>query len=381
MGNWHSTPDHDPSAVLLRLEIEIDKNYQNPTPYEIKISPQTHSITVAYLLNGQEIFSVDIVPGYTFSKNEFGDDVYKVPEILGKKHGKDRTEHYRRIAMERRAAQWILSDPLGYIHIASGVDLITKGEFRKTTKIIKKWKNNLTETDSSLKLKSFHLEQVVTRYFQAQNSLGIFDTIFKFFVELPEILENPNQIEDRANKGKFIDDYLVEFSDDQKAKINSARDGFLIKLEDFNEKSSVDELLKIWFYPRKPNEQFIFDFKKKMLTDDRFTFRADGFVEPLSGYRHGWIMETPHLRKGLTRWPGQERSIRFSVRSDNTQATEHLWKVRNSDDCIQPRGEITRNQTANNPEKTAYPGDHYVECYAIRGDECVARSRVNVKIV
>ncbi len=366
---------------MLQLEIEIDKNYQNPTPYEIKISPQTHSITVAYFWNGEEVFSVDIVPAYAFSKNEFGDDVYMVPEILGKKHGKDRIEHYRRIAMEHRAAQWIASDPLGYIRIASRVDGVTGGEFRKTTKIIKKWKNNLAEADSSLKLKSFHLEQVVTRYFQAQNSLEIFDAIFKFFVELPEMLENPNQIEDRANKDKFIDDYLAEFSDDQKAKIRFARDGFLVKLEDFKEGTSVDELLKIWFYPRKSNEQFLFDFNRKMLTDDRLTFRVDGFVEKLSGYRHGWIMETPHLRKGLTRWPGQERSIRFSVRSDNTQATEYLWKVRNSDDCIEPRGEITRNRTANNPEKTAYPGDHYVECYAIRGDECVARFRVNVKIV
>ena len=381
MGHWHSTPNHDPSAVLLWLEIETNRNYRNPTPYEIRISAQTHSVTVAYFLKGEEIFSVDIVPGYAFSENEFGDDVYMVPEILGKKHGKDRTEHYQRIAMERRVAQWILSDPLGYIRIASRVDLITRGEFRKTTKIIKKWKNNLAEADSSLKLKSFHLEQFITGYFQRETSLEIFDAIFKFFVELPEMLNNPNQIEDRANKGKFIDDYLAELSDCQKAKISSARDGFLVKLEDFNEKSSVDGLLEIWFYSRKPHEQFLFDFKKKMLTDDNFTFRADGFVEPLSGYRHGWIMETPHLRKGLTHWPGQERSIRFSVRSDNTQATEYLWKVRNSDDCIQPRGEITRNQTANNPEKTAYPGDHYVECYAIRGDECVARSKVNVKIV
>ena len=381
MGDWHDSPSHDPSAVLSQLKIEISRNYQNPTSYEIKISPQTHSITVAYLLKDEEIFSVDIVPGYAFSKNEFGDGVYMVPEILRKKHGKDRAEHYQRIAMEHRAAQWILSDPLGYIRIASRVDLTTKGEFRKTTKIIKKWKNNLAEADSSLKLKSFHLEQVITGYFQRETSLEIFDAIFKFFVELPKILENPNQIEDRANKGKFIDDYLAEFTDYQKAKIRSARDGFLVKLEDFKEKNSVDELLKIRFYPRKPHEQFLFDFNRKMLTDDNFTFRADGFVEALSGYRHGWIRETPHLRKGLTHWPGQERSIRFSVRSDNTQATEYLWKVRNSDDCIQPRGEITRNQTANNPEKTAYPGDHYVECYAIRGDECVARSRVNVKIV
>ena len=379
-GNWGGNKQ-DPSIVLHWLYCEIDRNYRNPTQYGIQISFQTHSITVAYLSDGEEVFSVDIVPAYAFSKNEFGDDVYMVPEILRKKHGKDRTEYYERIALERREAEWIRSDPLGYIRIASEIDRITKGEFRKTTKIIKKWKNNLADEDNNLKLKSFHLEQVITGYFQNKNSLEIFNAIFKFFVELPEMLENPNQIEDRANKGKFIDDYLAGLTGAQKARIKSARDGFLVKLENFKEGDSVDELLKIWFYPRKSNEQFLFDFNKKMLTDDRFMFKVDGFVNHLDGYRSGWIMETPHLRRGLTCYPGQERSIEFSVRVDNTSATEHLWKVRNSNDCIEPRGEITSNRTRNNPERTKYPGDHYVECYAIKGDECIARSRVSVRIL
>ena len=209
-GNWDGG-NQDPSIVLHWLYCEIDRNYRNPTQYEIQISFQTHSITVAYLSYGEEVFSVDIVPAYAFSKNEFGEDVYMVPEILRKKHGKDRAEHYERIALEHREAEWIRSDPLGYIRIASKIDQTTNGEFRKTTKIIKKWKNNLADEDNNLKLKSFHLEQVITRYFQNENSLEIFDAIFKFFVELPEILEKPNQIEDRANndtKGFYIAELL-----------------------------------------------------------------------------------------------------------------------------------------------------------------------------
>ena len=44
-------------------------------------------VIMLYLDNNEEMFSVDIVPAYAFSKNEFGDDVYKVPEVIKKKQG------------------------------------------------------------------------------------------------------------------------------------------------------------------------------------------------------------------------------------------------------------------------------------------------------
>jgi hypothetical protein len=55
------------------------------------------------------------------------------------------------------------------------------------------------------------------------------------------------------------------------------------------------------------------------------------------------------------------------------------WKVRNDNNSAQKRGEITDHQTLNNPEKVAYKGDHYVECYAIRNGECVAVAKQNVR--
>lgn len=380
LGDWDEN-SHDSLSALEQLNTNINENYENPTDYEIEVSLQTHSITVSYLGNGEEVFSVDIVPAYIFSKNEFDDDVYKVPEVLRKKHGKNRVEYYQKIAQEHKEVGWIVSDPRGYIKIASEIDQITNGEFRKTAKIIKKWKNNLADADDKLKLKSFHLEQVIAKHFQDNDSLEIFDAIFKFFIELPEIVDNPNQISDLVNADKFIDDYLDEFTDEQKEKIKFARDGFLIKLENLKESSSINELLKILFYRRKPEEQFLFDFNKKILTDDSLKFRIDGFVKPLAGYSAGWLTQTPQLQKGLTRGQGKTRRIEFSIRNNNTSATEYQWKVKNSNSCIQPRGEITLNQTKNNPEGTEYVGDHYVECYAISGDTCIAQSRVNVKII
>ncbi|NQU99828.1 MAG: hypothetical protein HQ538_03750, partial [Parcubacteria group bacterium] len=207
LGDWDEN-SHDPSSVLQQLNTKINENYENPTDYEIKVSLQTHSITVSYLEDDEEIFSVDIVPAYIFSKNEFDEDVYKVPELLRKKRGSNRVGYYQKLSEEHKEMSWISSDPRGYIKIASDTDKSTDGEFRKTVKIIKKWKNHLADADENLKLKSFHLEQVIIKYFQEDQDIEVFDVIFKFFSALPNILDNPNQISDRADNNKFIDDYI-----------------------------------------------------------------------------------------------------------------------------------------------------------------------------
>lgn len=377
--NWDEK-NHNPKTALENLQVLLNDSYENPTDYEIKIALQMHSVTISYLDREEEGFSVDIVPAYIFFKNEFNEDTYKVPEIVRKKHGKNRTEYYQKLSQEHREMGWITSDPRGYIKIASEIDKSTDGEFRKTTKIIKAWENNLVDEDENLKLKSFHLEQVITNFFQEDQNLKIFDAIFDFFVELPEMINSPNQITDRANSDKFIDDYLVGFTEDQKERIKFARDGLLIKLENLKESSSIDELLKIDFYQRKPSEEFLFDSRIKTFIDSDLKFRVDGFVKPLTGFSAGWLTQTPQLQKGLTRGKDQ-RKIEFSIRVDNTSADEYRWKVRNSDACSQPRGEITLNHTKNNPEVTEYTGDHYVECYADNNSVCIARSRISVKII
>ena len=380
MGNWDEN-SHDPSTALQDLNTQLIEDYQNLTEYETKILLQTHSVTVSYLEGDKEIFSVDIVPAYILSKNEFDEDIYKVPEVIRKRHGKNRIEYYQKLSQENKEMGWIASDPRGYIKVASEIDKSTNGEFRKTVKIIKAWKNNLADKDQNLKLKSFHLEQIITKFFQEDQSFEIFDAIFKFFIDLPEIINNPNQINDRANSDKFIDDYLEQFTDEQKEKIKSTRDGFLVKLENLKESSSVDELLEIDFYNRKPEEEFLFDSEIKTFIDSDSKFKIDGFVKPLTGFSSGWLTQTPQLQKGLTRGQEKTRKIEFSIRNDGTSAEEYRWKVRNSDECRQPRGEITLNQTKNNPEITKYVGNHYVECYAISNNVCIARSKVSVKII
>ena len=225
IGGWNEQ-NHNPEESLKELLEKIKQNYCNPTNYAIEISLQTHSVTVVFKSsNGDEKFSVDIIPAYIFSKNEFQQDTYKIPEVIRHKHGKKREYFYENISMERKKMNWIHTDPRSYITVAKQVNQ-SNDDFIQTVKFIKAWKNSCKEKDDNFKLKSFHIEQVITGYFQNKSDLTIFDAVFKFFVAIPQIIEAPKII-DRVNSQKFIDEYLNDLTLSQTQIILQAKDCFL----------------------------------------------------------------------------------------------------------------------------------------------------------
>jgi len=369
--NWEEQ-NHNPQKSLEELLKKIESDYVNPTNYKIEISQQTHSITIIFKDNNdEELFSVDIVPAYIFSKNEFQQDTYKVPEVLRKKHGEKRKEFYQKLSEEHKEMNWIHTDPRGYIEVAKQVNK-SNNDFRKTVKFIKAWKNSCKEKHDDFKLNSFHIEQVITKYFKENSNLEIFDSIFNFFVEVPEIISS-SQIENRASGEENIDEYINKLTDEQKQKIIEARDCFLKKLEEFSESNSVENLINACFYKRADTEQFLFDSKIPVLTDEQYSFKIDGFIQKKDGFRHGWISKIL--------WNIEfKRSIKFEIISNKPNVDLFKWKVKNDDNSREPRGEITDNQTKNNSENTEFRGSHYVECYAILNNVCVAKARQNVKL-
>jgi len=362
----------NPRDVLLDLNNEIENNLENATPYSANILLQSHSISVVFTDSDErEIISIDIVPAFiSGNKNEFGEDQYWVPELINVGHIK-RKEYYEKVGLTKSNEKdwWIKTDPRGYIHIASDLNTINS-DFRKTVKFIKKWKSNLEDKDSHLALKSFHIEQVITRLFQANSNIEIFDAIFNFFVSLTDIIDNPNTISDRANNDKFIDDYLQQFTNDQKLKIQQARDGFLIKLEEFNGSNSIKDLLDIIFYERKSlEESFLFDKKIPVLKEQALTI-------------NGWIQKNNQDFRRLSQQGIIDKGlkIRFKVFMP-INCSYYKWKVKNDNSSIKPRGEITDHHTLSDPENTQYRGSHYVECYAILNEICIASARQNIVIL
>ncbi len=117
---------------------------------------------------------------------------------------------------------------------------------RKSAKFVKAWKCACKKLDDTFKLKSFHMEQIITAYFRKNLKLDIYDAVLQFFRDLPKLIERA-QIPDRADHGRNIDQYVEDLTDAEKSLILRARNAFLSKLEDFNEDSDVKDLIEAGF--------------------------------------------------------------------------------------------------------------------------------------
>lgn len=365
LGDWNEYR-HNPQSSLSELFQSVKDSYQNPTNYTIKISLQTHSVTVAYMDGDEEIFSVDIVPAYIFSKNKFQLDTYKVPELLRKKHGNKRNEFYHQLSIQGREMDWIDSDPRGYIKVASEINK-SNSDFRKSVKFIKAWANSYKEEYDDFKMKSFHIEQLITIQYELNSRLEIFEAIFNFFLQLPDSFSKP-QITDRADNTRYIDDYINDLTQTQKNLILEARNQFLSQLESVYFDVEVENLLQPILYTRLPSEDFLFDRQVPTLTESTMTIE-------------GWIQKDGNDFRRLTQQGFIDNGLKIKFRLNmGVNCDEYWWKVKNDNNCEQPRGDITVGSTKNVPEDTKYPGNHYVECYAIRDGVCIAKARQNVFI-
>lgn len=370
LGRWDEN-SHNPESTLKQLYDDIHRKYSNPSHYSVLISQQTHSVTIEFHDSNNTVLSVDIVPAYAFSVNEFGDTTYKVPEVIKQKNHEVR---HRAQWNPNQDEGWIHSDSRGYLSVAAKLNS-DNSDFRKAVKIAKDWKNRLKDSDDGLKLKSFHLEQAITRTFQFNASIDLFGAVFSFFLDLPDLIETPNQIADRANPDKYIDDYLSQLTASQKAKIITSRDNVLIALEKIDQGTDISTVLKPNFTQRNPNEQFMFDQGIPVHIDHHNRKLAIAFDEA-----------TPNRaerRRAERRQQPIGNKLYFKVIEGLDDAMTYFWKVKNSDQLSldRRRGEITKHRTKNYPETTQWPGDHFVECYAVNSnDVCVDYARVEVPI-
>lgn len=370
-GNWNnlrSIPDHFMETLFNRIKF----HYKNPTDYILKFSAQTHSISIQYMDGEDEVFAVDLVPALINGKNEFDSDTYYVPEIIKYSRGQKRAKFYA--SHNPSNIDWIKTDPRGYIEIASRLNKKNK-DFRKSVKFAKGWKNSFKELNENFKLKSFHLEQLITEDYKSNSHLEIFDSLFLFFTRLKNDIKKPI-LNDRANSTRYIDQYLTDLTDDQDKLIHQAIDSILIAFENYNENTKNEDIISNSFYKRESEtEEFLFDQGIPTFTEKNLDFEIDGFIQ----YRDGYRSYTASLKKssGIVDTKNQ---IDFRTTQNNTSANVIKWKVQNSKDSPSPRGEITNNKTYQKPENTAYIGNHYVEAYAIKNEICVAKDRVNVII-
>jgi hypothetical protein len=76
--------------------------------------------------------------------------------------------------------------------------------------------------------------------------------------------------------------------------------------------------------------------------------------------------------------------IDFYAETDCPNPYAIWWKVRNvgeyAENNNQIRGQIIKDSGKHRREESKFPGPHFVECYVIKNDECVALTRLSVNI-
>lgn len=371
MGDWNSNVIN-PIFDLNYIAEKFSKEYKNPTNFDLDIIVQTHSISFRYLNKEEEIFAVDLVPSLIEGKNEFNRNTFRVPEIIKLHRGLKRKEYYERKLQNKERVIWIKTDPLGYIEVASGINKENE-DFRRSVKFIKRWKHECKEKNENFKLKSFHIEQLITENYKQDISLDIFDSIFKFLVELKDKIEKPI-LRDRGDSSKFIDNYVTELNSEERGLIHQALDAILIYFENIDEINNINQLVKSGFYKRvSESEKYLFDQKIPVLIDNSLEFKIDGFVKKFPGFR-----EYKANLKNVRGIVDTKNEIDFKVISNNTNCDLLKWKVKNDNQIAEKRGEITDHNTRCNPEKTAYIGRHFVESYSIKNNVCIAKDMVDV---
>ena len=392
LGNWD--PSADPSDALDELQAVLDSDYENPTEYSFEISRQTHSITIVFSDGGDEIFSVDIVPAYISGKNSFAEDMYMVPEIAAKSHG-DRKRIAEEVSKGTRKMTWIKSDPRGYISVATRVNG-TNDDFRKAVKFVKGWRGLCKEIDDEFPLKSFHAEQVITGYFVSDSQLEIYDAVFRFFSDLPQLMQRA-QIVDRTDSKRLVDQYVQDLSDADRKKVLTEGEKFLNKLKSFSEYSSVEDLLHPNKSLRIPNTSttalavvinglHLADFSHKQELDDMGILAANSLSTvgitadlywgrgdtPLINRRHkGTFSSKTEVPK--YHW------LKYRAVTNYSQPYDIYWQVVNTGDHAERegglRGQIEQGRSEK-WERSLYTGVHWVECFIIdrATNACVGRS-------
>ena len=173
----------------------------------------------------------------------------------------------------------------------------------------------------------------------------------------------------------MIDAYVTDITSEQFEKILQAKNCFLVKLESLDISDSVASLIQACFYKRIPSEHFLFDSEIPIFVSNDLDFIIDGFLKNKDGFReYKFPISAARGNVNIGNF------IKFRITKNTTNADFYKWKVKNDNSCKEPRGDITDHQTKSDPESTKYPGKHYVECYAIKGDVCVKKSRQNVII-
>lgn len=241
---------------------------------------------------------------------------------------------------------------------------------RKLIKIIKKWKLE----KSTVSIKTYILDEYVITFLNKYTFSNYPKLVFDFFNYLHE-KESQSYTETALNQSKKALDYY------NSRKIDGAIEEYK-KLFGDSFPKNINKSIDNTQYQVAPNEEFIENIMTVSINED-VVLDIKIYCKPKKGgFMHRLLLEAfPSF--GILK----QETLEFDATVKNlTGQYETMWKVRNFGDEAEKnsklRGEIINDNNGLHKYKdsTAFYGEHFLECYVIQNNFCVARKRITIPV-
>ncbi len=283
---------------------------------------------------------------------------------------------------------WNLTDPKGHIAWSSKVNNINNGKYKPIIKIIKWWRR-MHCPEGTKYPKGITLEKIIADCICASDEC-IEECLVATMKNIVDTYQNgidlgmlPSVLDPCISDNNLLAKYTIS---DFSSFINKLSSHILLLEKDGQTNESWRTILGENFPAASTNKNI-----SRLNYRDTEDFIEDLFPVNLSyrveldcevsqnGFRTFWLRGNNDL---LLR---HNKKLDFSITDCNVPKPYSIyWKVRNvgevaeSRDCI--RGQIIRTDQTHQKEHTDFCGPHYVECYIIKNDICVARAKIDVPI-
>lgn len=243
-------------------------------------------------------------------------------------------------------------------------------------KMLKKW----VEKTKTFKMSSFELENFILSFLDSNNINGksyceIINIFFSFMLDEIDDLRK-SHLETAYERSSKAFNYDNEWKAEKSCRELKKIFWNVFPLPE----DSKESINKILAFPSK-NEEYIEDYVENIDINSLYKFKIDCKIEQ-DWFRVKLLSEFLRCRHPLY----SKKKLTFYVASNTIPYPYTLyWKVRNFGDQAKNhndlRGEITLDWGKEmKKENTKYFGEHYVTCYCIKDDVCVAMDTIMVPV-
>lgn len=316
-------------------------------------------------------YTVELVPGFKQS-----DDRFKYPDT-------------------HDGGKWKYTDPLSEQSACAECESESGGKYYDFCHILRSWKNHI-----GFKMGGLLIDTLAYDFFE-ENDLFIGDSeknYLEILISLFEYLKNQdknrsywyamgsNQCVYNSDNGKFVSKAKKAYNKIKNLTIESDNANKILrqvlgnsfpKAEGKTERSAQYAYIKKYYDRGACTEEFIDEIFN---VDIRYALDIDCNVT-----QDGWrpFLLRKYLNEGIPLRKNKKLDF-YIVDTDCPKPYDVYWKVRNVGlEAIKRnmvRGNICKESGSHHIENTEFEGEHYVECYFVKNNVCVARDKIEVPI-